>query len=310
MGSRLLNAPIVLDNGSGTIRAGFAGEDAPKCYFPAYVGRPKHVRALAGALEGDVFIGPAVREHRGLLRVSYPLAHGVVEDWDDMERIWHYIYAEELKTISEDHPVLLTEPPLNPRFNRDAAAQILFEQFNVPALYTSVQAVLSLYAAGRTSGLVLDVGDGVSHVVPVHAGFQLRNCVRRSDVAGRDVTENLQLMLRKSAGVNLATSAEKEIVREIKEKVCFVAKDPAKAEREFAGPGSAAKIEATVEYKLPDGHDIKVRVCLREGGFFLVCTHNPELTRRRSALSASAHPRSCSRPQRLVSSLKARTSSW
>ena len=102
MSSRLLNAPIVLDNGSGTIRAGFAGQDLPKCYFPSFVGRPKHIRALAGALEGDVFIGPRAQELRGLLKINYPLEHGIVTDWDDMERIWQYVYSDELKTVSED----------------------------------------------------------------------------------------------------------------------------------------------------------------------------------------------------------------
>lgn len=100
--TRLHNAPIVLDNGSGTIRAGFAGEDLPKCYFPSFVGRPKHVRAMAGAREGDVFIGPLAQELRGLLKINYPLEHGIVTDWDDMERIWQYVYAEGLKTLSED----------------------------------------------------------------------------------------------------------------------------------------------------------------------------------------------------------------
>jgi actin-related protein len=100
--TRLHNAPIVLDNGSGTIRAGFAGEDLPKCYFPSYVGRPKHVRAMAGAREGDVFIGPMAQDLRGLLKINYPLEHGIVTDWDDMERIWQYVYQEGLKTLSED----------------------------------------------------------------------------------------------------------------------------------------------------------------------------------------------------------------
>jgi len=98
----LHNAPIVLDNGSGTIRAGFAGEDLPKCYFPSFVGRPKHLRVLAGALEGDIFIGPRAQELRGLLKIRYPLEHGIVTDWDDMERIWQYVYTEELKTLSEE----------------------------------------------------------------------------------------------------------------------------------------------------------------------------------------------------------------
>lgn len=102
MSSRLLNAPIVIDNGSGTIRAGFAGQDQPKCFFPSWVGRPKHVRTLAGALEGELFIGPKAQDARGLLKINYPLEHGIVTNWDDMERIWQYVYSEELKTVSED----------------------------------------------------------------------------------------------------------------------------------------------------------------------------------------------------------------
>lgn len=102
MTDTLHNAPIVLDNGSGTIRAGFAGDDLPKCYFPSFVGRPKHLRVLAGALEGDVFIGQRAQELRGLLKIRYPLEHGIVTDWDDMERIWQYVYTEELKTLSEE----------------------------------------------------------------------------------------------------------------------------------------------------------------------------------------------------------------
>lgn len=102
MAETLHNAPIVLDNGSGTIRAGFAGEDTPKCFFPSFVGRPKHTRVLAGALEGDVFIGRKAEEYRGLLKIRYPLEHGIVTDWDDMERIWQHVYSEELKTMSEE----------------------------------------------------------------------------------------------------------------------------------------------------------------------------------------------------------------
>ena len=102
MADTLHNAPIVLDNGSGTIRAGFAGEDLPKCYFPSFVGRPKHIRVLAGALERDVFIGQRAQELRGLLKIKYPLEHGIVTDWDDMEKIWQFVYTEELKTLSEE----------------------------------------------------------------------------------------------------------------------------------------------------------------------------------------------------------------
>src|SRR3954447_13000964 len=135
------------------------------------------------------------------------------------------------------------------------AAQILFETFNVPALYTSIQAVLSLYASGRTTGLVLDAGDGVSHAVPVYQGFTVPNSIRRIDVAGRDVTEYMQLLLRKS-GYVFHTSAEKEVVRMIKEKVSYVAANPKMEEKEWAqkkvGDGKV------VDYVLPDGNKIQV----------------------------------------------------
>ncbi|KAK0894332.1 Centractin [Friedmanniomyces endolithicus] len=253
----LHNTPIVIDNGSGTIRAGYAGEDVPKCIFPSYVGRPKHTRVLAGGLEGDVFIGNRAQDHRGLLKLRYPLEHGVVTDWEDMERIWQFIYTDELKTLSEEHPVLLTEAPLNPRSNRDTAAQILFETFNVPALYTSIQAVLSLYASGRTTGVVLDAGDGVSHAVPVYEGFAITNSIRRIDVAGRDVTEHLQTLLRKSGSV-FHTSAEKEIVKQIKETTSYVVLNPKKEEKEWLVANNRGGESKVVDYVLPDGQHLKI----------------------------------------------------
>ncbi|KIM24045.1 hypothetical protein M408DRAFT_76487 [Serendipita vermifera MAFF 305830] len=245
----LTNQPVVIDNGSGTIKAGFAGQEHPKCYFPSFVGRPKHVRVMAGGLEGDTFIGRKAQEFRGLLKIKYPMEHGIVTDWDDMERIWNWVYAEELTTLSEEHPVLLTEAPLNPRQNRDIAAQIFFDTFNVPALHLGVQAVLSLYASGRTTGIVLDSGDGVTHAVPVFEGFSMPHAIRRVDMAGRDVTDHLQLLLRKS-GHNLHTTAEREVVRTIKEKCCYVASNPHKEEKESAG-----RVE---EFRLPDGSAIKL----------------------------------------------------
>lgn len=250
----LTNQPICIDNGSGIIKAGFAGEERPKCAIHSFVGRPKHPRVMAGSLEGDSLIGPKAQEHRGLLKIRYPIEHGVVQHWDDMERIWHYIYSDCLKVAPEDHPILLTEAPLNPRKNRDQAAQIFFETFNTPAMFTSIQAILSLYASGRTTGIVLDSGDGVTHAVPVYEGFALPQAIRRSDLAGRDVTEYLQMLLRKT-GVNLLSSAEKEIVRLIKEKVCYVSLDPKRDEREWRSGIGHNKSE---QFRLPDGQIVQL----------------------------------------------------
>ncbi|KAK6910282.1 actin-2 [Kwoniella mangroviensis CBS 8507] len=247
----LTNQPVVIDNGSGTIKAGFAGEEQPSCYIPSFVGRPKHPRVMAGAIQDNLFIGRRAQELRGLLKIKYPMEHGVVTDWDDMERIWGWVYGEGLKALSEEHPVLLTEAPLNPRQNRDVAAQIFFETFNVPAFFTSVQAVLSLYSSGRTTGIVLDSGDGVTHAVPVFEGFSMPHAIRRIDIAGRDMTDHLQLLLRKS-GYYLHTSAEKEVVRTIKEKTCYLAINPAKEEKDQSG--------AWEEFRLPDGKVIQLGV--------------------------------------------------
>jgi len=245
----IANQPVVIDNGSGVIKAGFAGDQIPKAHFPSYVGRPKHIRVMAGALEGDMFIGPRAEEYRGLLNIRYPMEHGIVEDWNDMEQIWQYIYSkEQLATFSEEHPVLLTEAPLNPRRNREKSAEIFFEQFNVPALFISMQAVLSLYATGRTTGVVLDAGDGVTHSVPIYEGFALPHSVMRTDLAGRDVTRYLQLLLKRE-GCNFKTTAEQEIVKQIKENVCYLALNPQKEE---SGEGEKTR------YTLPDGSILEI----------------------------------------------------
>jgi len=243
--ANLTNQPIVIDNGSGTIKAGIAGGTQPTCFFNNTVGRPKHARVMAGAIEGDHFVGKEAQELRGLLKLKYPMEHGIVTDWDDMQRVWKYTFSQ-MHVHPEDHPVLLTEAPLNPRKNREKAAEIFFETFNAPALFISMQAILSLYASGRTTGVVVDIGDGVTHVVPIYQGFGLPHAVMRTDVAGRDVTDYLQLLLRRSGcGYNFHTSAEKEVVRQIKEQVCYVAGDPDKEEealelQERSAPSSSS----------------------------------------------------------------------
>merc|ERR1719265_1005795 len=181
---------------------------------------------MAGAAEGDLWIGSRAEELRGILTLKYPMGHGIVDDWNDMEHIWRHIYSE-MKVVAEEHPVLLTEAPLNPRKNREKAAEIFFETFGTPALFVSWQAILALYASGRTTGVVLDSGDGVTHCVPVYEGFALPHAVTRADIAGRDVTAHLQSLLRRSGHI-YHTSAEREVVRQIKEQECYVAFNPQK----------------------------------------------------------------------------------
>jgi actin-related protein len=244
---------VVIDNGSGMCKAGVAGEDAPKVCFPSIVGRPKVTAgAMIGTEQKDVYIGEEAQAKRGILKLAYPIEHGIVTSWDDMEKIWHHCYFNELRVHPEEHPALLTEAPMNPKANREKMIQIFFEGFNVPSFYVSVQAVLSLYASGRTTGIVLDSGDGVTHTVPIYEGYSLPHSIMRIDLAGRDLTEYMMKLLTE-IGVSFASSAEREIARDIKEKHAYVALD---FDTDLKASSESSVKEVT--YTLPDGQVITI----------------------------------------------------
>ncbi|GJN13686.1 hypothetical protein PR202_gb00416 [Eleusine coracana subsp. coracana] len=158
---------VVCDNGTGYVKCGFAGENFPTSVFPCVVGRPllRYEESLQEQELTDIVVGAACADLRHQLDVSYPVTNGIVQNWDDMGHIWDHAFYSELKVDPSECKILLTDPPLNPVKNREKMIETMFETYNFSGVFIQIQAVLSLYAQGLLTGLVIDSGDGVTHVV-------------------------------------------------------------------------------------------------------------------------------------------------
>jgi len=248
------NNVIVCDNGTGFVKVGYAGSNFPAAIFPSMVGRPilRFEEKIDNVEIKDVMVGDEAARLRSMLDIKYPLDNGIVRNWEDMCHLYDYTFYERLKIDPKDCKIMLTEAPMNPKKNREEMIQTMFEKYNFKSCYIAIQAVLVLYAQGLLTGVVVDSGDGVTHIVPVYEGFALPHLTRRLDVAGRDVTKYL-IKLLQLRGYYFNRTADFETVRQIKEKLCYVGYDM-EIERRLA-------LETTIlvsPYTLPDGRTIKV----------------------------------------------------
>ncbi|MCJ1296190.1 Arp2/3 complex subunit, actin nucleation center [Xylographa carneopallida] len=270
--------PIVLDGGTGFLKVGYAAQNFPEFQYPSIVGRPilRSEERAGDIVVKDIMCGDEAAAARSMLQITYPVCdatykldrkfltlpgltnidmqmeNGIVKRWDDMQHLWDYTFNEKLKVDTTGRKVLLTEPPMNPLKNREQMCEVMFERYNFGGVYVSIQAVLALYAQGLSSGVVVDSGDGVTHIVPVYESTVLNHLTRRLDVAGRDVTRNLiALLLRRGYALN--RTADFETVRQIKEKLCYVSYDLELDQR--LSEDTTVLVES---YTLPDGRVIRV----------------------------------------------------
>lgn len=245
---------LILDNGSGTCKAGFAGDGTPRVALPAVLAWPKAPDTQAGLpkdRQNGYVVGSEAEADTivadGTTVLKHPIDHGVVTNWDSVEKIWRRAFKDV--GVEGGRPVLVTEAPLSAKAHREQMVQLLFEDFHATSVHVAVSGALSLFATGNRTGLVVEVGDGVSQMVPIWEGYVLPHAVQRLDLGGRDLTDYLMRLLYEERGYNLDTLATRRAVRTLKEQQCFVAQHY-KTELAAADPD----LERT--FQLPDGKEI------------------------------------------------------
>lgn len=242
------------DNGTGFVKTGYAGNNFPSLIFPSMIGRPmmRAEEEFKDVVLKDIMVGDECAALRAMLETSYPVENGIVKDWEGMGHLWDYTFYERMKIDPTEHKIMLTEPPMNPKSNKKNMCEVMFDKYGFSHTKVSIQAMLVLYAQGLLTGVVVDSGDGVSHIVPIWDGVCPPGLIKRLNVAGRHITRQL-IKLLQVRGYAFNRTADFEDVRQIKEKLCYVACDP--------NTESKLALETTTlieKYELPDGRIIKM----------------------------------------------------
>lgn len=202
-------------------------------------------------LDETAYYGDKAEREVQRLKVTRPIQNGIITNFDIMEDVWQYTF-EELGVNSEHHPILVTEPPNNPKKVREKMAEIFFDVFECPFFTVQPTAVMAMYATGNTSAVVLDSGDGLTYALPVVEGVSHMQWMRHADYGGRDLNTLLAKMLAKYKDARFVRSKDLQQVINMKESLCYVSTNP---ERDF--DMSIEELDAMAKtYKLPDGREV------------------------------------------------------
>jgi actin beta/gamma 1 len=246
--------PIVMDIGTALSKIGFAGEDNPRFIIPTIPTTPlmkKSGLIRPATVSDDIRRKPVVQTK--FIHGKSILERGVIKNWVAMENFWRAVFYDKLRVDPTRHPILLADTPLNTADNKNKIAQIMFEKIGVKSLLIILQPSLSLYASNRTTGCIVDIGEGVTKIVPISEGYVFTPAIQLMDVSGVDITRYLLRLLRE-AGYPLTSTAEKQIAIDIKETLCYVSSD-------VGGELEIMKTSLDNEkiFKTPEGEDIKLR---------------------------------------------------
>ena len=262
--------PIVIDVGSGETKAGYNNAEAPSLQFPSYIGEIKYkklLRPLNINLNNEPkeqYIGSDCNNYLGILNLHYPLKNGIFENEDDIYNIYEYIFHNlNLKNSNiKNHSLLITEPILNPKSNREKIANILFENFDIQSLIFAHQPILSLFHSACLSGIILESGDNISQVCCAIDGNPILGSFSRSNLGGRDITEYLRILLKKH-GVDYNSQTEFLYIQQLKQTHCYLNNTLFnKMNNDFYGKkirGETKKEETITKVTLPDRKEIKLQ---------------------------------------------------
>ena len=242
---------VALDNGSHMIKAGFCGDDAPRTVFPSIIGRSNYQNIMSGMNERDYYIGDEALCRRDMLALKYPIKNGFIENWDDMEKVWHHTLHYEMRVEPKEKPVLLTESIYNTKPQREKTMQIMFETFEIPSFQFAYQELAAMYAAGRVTGVTVYSGHDMSTIFPIFEGHCCPKGVAKIDIGGSTITDYFINKLRYERGYDFSSNSEYYFINDIKEKLCYVAEDYDKELKK-----NMSELEKS--YQLPDGNIVTV----------------------------------------------------
>lgn len=242
--------PIVIDIGSQTTKAGISGEDTPRITIPTIIGKIRQQIVMQGMGQKEMYIGDEISTLQGSLKISHPIQRGIVTNWEEVEKILYHLYYNELRMVPEEQPILLTEATRNPVKNSEKMMEMMLETFQVPQVQIMNPGVLVLYGAGKLTGLIVESGHGVTQVIPIHEGLLTKSAVQRFQFGGVDINDKFVELLTER-GEYFSSSSEMEMIREMKEKVCYVSEH-------FEDEMKKKNNEIEMKYTLPDGREIEI----------------------------------------------------